>query len=205
MDEQRHGGDISKQRFEALSDGLYAIALTLLVLELKLPQLGHHIANAELVNALLAILPKALTWLLSFWVMAILWMSQVRVYHLVHSLSRNMVRLELLQLACVSLLPFSTSVMGEYGELPAAAAIYAANMLAVTITGALRTRELLHSPRVHAKPIDESVARALKVRAYTLPACAFTAFVLAFFFPGWNMLAMFLMVLVPTLARTATA
>ena len=205
MDERGQAADIGKQRFEALSDGLYAIALTLLVLELKLPPLGHAITNAGLVNALLAIVPKALTWLLSFWVMAILWMSQVRIYHLVHSLSRTMVRLELLQLACVSLMPFSTSVMGEYGELPAAAAIYAANMLAVTITGALRTRELLHQPRVHAKPIDEPVARALKIRAYTLPACALTAFVLAFFFPGWNMLAMLPMVLVPTLARTPTA
>ena len=141
MDEARtQPGDIGKQRIEALSDGLYAIALTLLVLELKLPPLGEHATNAQLVEALQAILPKALTWFLSFWVMAVLWMSQVRVYHLVHSLSRNMVRLELIQLACVSLMPFSTAVIGEYGYLPAAAALYAANMLAITLTGALRTR-----------------------------------------------------------------
>jgi uncharacterized membrane protein len=200
-DAPRAPGDIGKQRMEALSDGLYAIALTLLVLDLKLPPLAGGETNAELVHALAALAPKAFTWFLSFWVMAILWMSQVRIYHLVHSLSRTMVRLELLQLACVSLMPFSTSVVGEHGELPAAAALYAANMLAVTVLGALRTRELLHAPRVHAHPIDDQLDRKLKLRAYGLPGFALAAFGLAFVAPGWNLLALVPMALMPTLRR----
>ena len=51
-------GSIGKQRIEALSDGIYAIALTLLVLELKLPSLGHAATNADLLNALGALLPN---------------------------------------------------------------------------------------------------------------------------------------------------
>jgi len=194
-------GDIGKQRIEALSDGVYAIALTLLVLDLKLPALGDAITNAQLVDALQTLLPKALTWGLSFWVMAILWMSQVRVYRLVHSLTRNMVRFELLQLACVSLMPFSTSVIGEYGSLPAAAVLYSANMLGITIFGALRTRELLHNPRLHLDEVEQAMHQRLKIRAYALPTCALAALVLGFFVPGWNMFAMAPMVLVPTLAR----
>lgn len=191
MDEgQARAGDIGKQRMEALSDGLYAIALTLLVLELKLPPLGHALTNADLLHALRDLLPKVLTWFLSFWVMAVLWLSQVRVYGLVHSLSRAMVRLELVQLACVSLLPFSTALIGEHGNLPAAAVVYAANMLAVTLSGALRTRELLRQQRVHVEAVDAALLRTLKFRAAALPACAATAVVLGFFFPGWNMLAM---------------
>ncbi|HVZ45580.1 MAG TPA: TMEM175 family protein [Ramlibacter sp.] len=200
-EEPRPAGDIGKQRIEALSDGIYAIALTLLVLELKLPPLAEHATNADLGRALSDLLPKILSWVLSFWVMAILWLSQVRIYHLVHSLSHTMVRLELLQLACVSLMPFSTALVGEHGNLPAGAAVYAGNMLAVAVTGALRTRELLHQPHVHAKPIDDTLRRALNRRAYGLPACALTAFVLAFFVPGWNMLAMAGMVLMPPLRR----
>lgn len=70
---QRQPGDIGKQRIEALSDGLYAITLTLLVLDLKLPSLGAAAAvNADLLHALRELLPKVLTWLLSFWVMAVL-------------------------------------------------------------------------------------------------------------------------------------
>ena len=198
MNEAQHPpGDIGKQRIEALSDGLYAIALTLLVLELKLPSLGHGVSNADLLHALRELMPKVLTWFLSFWVMAVLWLSQVRVYHLVHSLSRTMVRLELTQLACVSLMPFSTALIGEYGDLPAAAVIYAANMLAITLTGALRTRELLR----HGEPMPEAVARTLRMRSYALPACATAAVALGFFFPGWNMLAMLPMVFVPARVR----
>jgi len=202
MSEGRSGpGGIGKQRLEALSDGLYAIALTLLVLELKVPPLGEAATNADLLRALQGLLPKALTWFLSFWVMAVLWLSQVRVYHLVHSLSRTMVRLELVQLACVSLMPFSTALIGEYGDLPAAAVIYATNMLAVTVTSALRTRELLRGADTHPAANDPGARRTLRTRAYALPACAATAVALGFFFPGWNMLAMLPMVFVPGIAR----
>jgi uncharacterized membrane protein len=200
-EEQPHAGDIGKQRMEALSDGLYAIALTLLVLELKLPALHAGATNADLLHALGELAPKIFTWFLSFWVMSVLWLSQVRIYHLVHSLSTAMVRLELIQLACVSLMPFSTALIGEHGNLPVAAVIYAANMLAISLTGALRTRELLHRPHVHLKPIEAAVLNRLKTRAYALPACAGAAVVLGFFFPGWNMLAMLPMVLIPAVAR----
>lgn len=190
-------GDIGKQRVEALSDGLYAIALTLLVLELKLPPLGEAATNADVLHALRQLMPKVLTWLLSFLVMAVLWLSQVRVYRLVHSLSRGMVRLELVQLAFVSLMPFSTALIGGHGNLPAAAVIYAGNMLAITVTGAWRTHELLNEPRVHVEALARPMVRTLKMRAYALPACAAAAFALGFFLPGWNMLAMLPMLFVP--------
>jgi uncharacterized membrane protein len=119
------------------------------------------------------------------------------VYLLVHSLSRTMVRLELTQVACVSLMTFSTALIGEHGDLPGAEVIYAANMLAITLTGALRTRELLR----HGEPLPEPVARTLRMRSYALPACATAAVVLGFFFPGWNMLAMLPMVFIPARVR----
>lgn len=72
-----------------------------------------------------------------------------------------MVRLELTQLACVSLMPFSTALIGEHGNLPVAAVIYAGNMLAITLTGAWRTVELLHQPRVHVEALDGAVVRTL--------------------------------------------
>jgi uncharacterized membrane protein len=147
------------------------------------------------------LLPKVLTWFLSFWVMAILWLSQVRVYHLVHSLTSAMVRLELVQLACVSLMPFSTALIGEHGNLPAAAVVYAANMLAITVTGALRTRELLHNTEVRGDASTPAALRALRMRAWALPGCAAAAVGLGFFYPGWNMLAMLPMVLIRAPAR----
>ena len=69
--------------------------------------------------------------------------------------------------------------------------------LAITLTGALRTHELLHQPRVHVATLDPAVVRTLKMRSYALPACAAVALALGFFFPGWNMLAMLPMIFIP--------
>lgn len=95
----------------------------------------------------------------------------------------------------------STALIGEHGNLPVAAVVYAGNMLAITLTGAFRTRELLHQPRVHVAALEAPVLRTLKMRAYALPACAAAAFALGFFVPGWNMLAMLPMVLIPRRVR----
>jgi uncharacterized membrane protein len=101
----------------------------------------------------------------------------------------------------VSLMPFSTALIGEHGDLPAAAVVYATNMLAITVSGALRTRELLHHTALHVETTDPAALRALKLRAWALPACAAAAVALGFFYPGWNMLAMLPMVYIRAPAR----
>ena len=68
---------MSKNRLEALSDGIYAVALTLLALDLKLAALPEA-SNASLGAELENLLPKALIWLLAFWVTALFWLAQSR-------------------------------------------------------------------------------------------------------------------------------
>jgi uncharacterized membrane protein len=192
---------LGKQRLEALSEGIYAIAMTLLVLELKLPPLEHGATNAQLLEALRALTPKVLTWMLSFWVMVVFWLGQVRVYHLLAGVDATVMRLELLVLACVSLLPFSTALMGEHGDLPAAAAIYSANLLLAGVFSSMRTWHLLRHPGLHAAGLDAAMARHLRVRAWTIVGSTAATLVLAFFWPRWNMLAMLPTLALPRLAR----
>ena len=78
---------ISKSRLEALTDGVYAVALTLLALDLKLGALPEP-AVASLGAALAALLPKALVWALSFWVGALFWLAQNRVLRQYEGLDR---------------------------------------------------------------------------------------------------------------------
>jgi len=192
---------VGKQRLEAMTEGIYAIALTLLVLELKLPPLPHEATNAALVEALHALLPKVLTWMLSFWVMVLLWLGQLRVYRFCKALDWTLVWQELAMLAGVSLLPFSTALLGEYGNLPVAAAVYSANLLVVALLSSLRTWHLLRMPELHAPGLTAEVAQRLRLRAWALTGCAAAALVLAFFLPGWNMLAMLPTALLPRVAR----
>lgn len=195
------GDLVGKHRLEALADGIYAIAVTLLVLELKIPALGDGATNRQLVAALIEVVPKALTWLLSFWVMAMFWLAQLRILRLSAVLDWTMVRLELIELALISLIPFSTALIGEHGDLPAAAVVYSANLFALALVSWWRTSHLLARPQLHAAPIDASIATALRRRSGILAGATFATLVLAFFVPGWNMLAMLPTALARRVAR----
>lgn len=195
------GYTLGKHRLEALSDGIYAIALTLLVLELKLPALPPGVNDAALRGALLDLLPKALTWLLSFWVMAMFWLAQFRLYRLSLVLDWSMVWIELMQLALISLLPFSTALIGEHGDLTTAAALYSLHLLAISVLSWARTLHVLAHAELHSADLSPAVATVLRVRAWVLVVCAMATLVLAFFIPGWNMLAMLPTALMPVFAR----
>jgi uncharacterized membrane protein len=181
---------IEKHRLEALSDGLYAIVLTLLVLELKVPAIGHGASERALLEALSPLLPKIMTWLLSFWVMALFWFAQCRLYRLAAHLDGATVRMELMQLALVSLLPFSTALIGEHGDHATAAAIYTAHLLAIALLAAWRTSHFIATRELHEGELDAAVARVLRLRSWTIVGSLLVALVLAFWWPGWNMLAL---------------
>ena len=192
---------ISKQRIEALSDGIYAIALTLLVLELRLPEAAHHTNDQALRGMLMELLPKGLTWLLSFWVMALFWLAQQRQYRLCLNLDSTLLKIELTQLSLISLFPFSNALMGMHGNLVTSAVIYSAHLLAIALLSWLRIARVMRHGELHSPDMSPALAEGLRLRAMTFSGSALAALLLAFVIPGWNMLAMLATLVVPRLAR----
>lgn len=192
---------VGKHRIEALSDGIYAIAMTLLVLELKLAPLPHGATDAALRVALTELVPKVLTWMLSFWVMALFWLSQQRLYRQLAVLDPLLSWLELLLLALVGLLPFSTALIGEHGNLTSAAALYGTHLLLLSLVAWVRTGHALRRPALWEAEPSPVFARALRRRGWVLIACGVAAVLLAFVTPGYNMLAMLPTLLLPLIAR----
>lgn len=180
---------ISKNRLEALCDGIYAVALTLLALDLKIPPLADATGPA-LDAALLALLGKGLMWVLSFWVAALFWLAQNRVLRAYAELDGPALSIELIQLALITLLPFSTALIGEYGDLMAAALIYSGHLTCLALLSLLRMARLLRKPELRAPGFDVVLLRWQLRRAGLLFACALVAMALAPFAPAWNMLAM---------------
>jgi uncharacterized membrane protein len=193
--------DIAKHRIDALSDGVYAIAITLLVLELKLPALPEGAADTALRQALVDLVPKVLVWLLSFCVMAVFWLGQQRLHRYSTALDRPAVLIELAQLALVSLLPFSTGLVGEHGNHAIAAAIYSLNLLGLALLSLARVLHLLRQPALQSQALTPAVRTHLQWRAWGVVAFAAAALALAFVVPGWNMLAMLPLALLPLVAR----
>jgi uncharacterized membrane protein len=126
-------GDRSLERIGALSDGLFAIAMTIIVLEIRVPSLGENATNADLANALLDLAPQFLTYLLSFLTLGIFWNAQHSQLNYFARGDRHLAWIELAYLAFVALLPFSTSLLNEYLQLPLAFAVYWFNILALGV------------------------------------------------------------------------
>jgi TMEM175 potassium channel family protein len=181
---------VAKHRFEAFADGIYAIAVTLLVLDLKLPRLAAGAPEQALTNALIDVVPNALVWLLSFWVMAMFWLGQQRVYRLPTALDGVLIVIELAQLALISLLPFSTALIGAYGSHIVASATYSTHLLIMSLLSLARVHHLRRHGELLATETSKPLLRESAIRAWMIVGCASGALALAFFIPRWNMLAM---------------
>src|SRR6266542_2046146 len=117
-------GELRLNRIEAFSDGVFAIVVTLLVLELKVPELHEPASVSELGRQLRDLFPRFLSWLISFIIVAKFWLNHHHVLLARHA-DYAMVWLNSIFLMFQSFVPFPTAMMGEYPP----------NRLAVSIFG----------------------------------------------------------------------
>ena len=123
------GRDPRLERLIFLSDGVYAIALTLLAVELVLPESAVELQGPELLKSLLESWPKALAFLTSFTVIANFWVGHNVLFQHVRRVDGGLMWLALLQLLCVAFIPFPTSVIGSHISDPVAQQFYFATLL----------------------------------------------------------------------------
>lgn len=137
-----HGAALQRERASlidrlmGLSDGLFAIAMTLLILNIEVPDLAEGQAN-ELAGDLAELDTKILVWLLSFAVLALLWRRQHVALDRLRNVDGVVVVLNFALLALASALPFSSDLFGEYSGQSVAVAVYAANVGLASLTLAL--------------------------------------------------------------------
>ena len=105
---------INRSRLEFLVDGVFAIALTILVLELKVPELADRRSVAELGQALAHEAPTFLSYLASFMLLGIFWYRHNHQYEHFRVITRGMLVLHFVQLAAAAFLPFCAALLGRY-------------------------------------------------------------------------------------------
>ncbi len=111
-------------RLEALADGVFAVAMTLLVLDLKVPAAEAIHSDAGLAAALLALTPKLVTYLMSFLTLGIFWLGQQAQLNLLERSNRDVVWTHIAFLASVCLIPFATALLSEFVEYRLALVFY---------------------------------------------------------------------------------
>lgn len=187
-------------RSEALTDGIFAVAMTLLVIELKLPDVHAIQSSDNLIDALAGLLPKAIAWLISFFVLAFFWAGHHRAFGYVRKADAKLVWLNLAQLAAVSLMPFSCALIGEKGGLLPAQVVYSSNMALLAVLALLISRHIQRHPALTPTPMPLARYKGARMRIVGLIVISVVAVVIAWLVPwpgGGNMAFMLMAVINP--------
>jgi uncharacterized membrane protein len=150
---------VSTSRIEAFSDGVFAIAATLLVLELKVP----HVEPGELGGTLLGNWPSYATYVVSFLVIGIIWVNHHAVLERIRKVDRPLLFLNLVFLMAVAVIPFPTALLADYlkagHDEHLAAAVYGGSMTLMGVTfGSIWAYAVLSGDLLH-EGIDPARAR----------------------------------------------
>jgi uncharacterized membrane protein len=121
---------LNKNRIEALTDGIYAIALTLAVLTIDISEIPIT-DGRSIVPALKTILPQLMHYAIAFFVLASFWCAHHRQTETIKKVDNTYVWLNILTLFFVALVPFTTDLIGDYGEYPPAVVVYAGNLFLI--------------------------------------------------------------------------
>jgi uncharacterized membrane protein len=152
----------TKNRLEALSDGVFAIVMTILVLEISIPLVTGTSANTELLRRLLEMWPQFLAYGVSFLVLGVIWINHHLMFHHIRRADSKLVWLNILTLMFVALVPFSTSLLGEYGETQTAVVVYGVNILLTLIMAFILWAYATGKYRLVDRDIDPKLVRRTK-------------------------------------------
>jgi len=116
-----------------MTDGIYSVAMTLLVLDVRLPDNFHPADAEQLVQGLLNMWPKVLPYVLSFVVLGLRWLAGVQLRSKAELLSAAYIRWWLLYLLLITCVPFTTILVGRFGVFAPAIWLYAGNTALIAI------------------------------------------------------------------------
>lgn len=177
------------ERFAALSDGVFSIAATLLVLDVRLPAGVDEFRW----NQLAAVAPHLLGYAISFLVIARMWIAQHRVLRPVERVDARALWLGLLFLMLVAFVPFPTSVLAEHGNRDAVV-LYASTIVALSLLLSAFGAYVARRPEWLREGEGESYRRD-GFRPWAVPAVFALSIPIAWFDPDWAMA--FWLLLVP--------
>jgi len=117
-------GVLTKNRVETFSDGIFAIIVTLLILEIKVPHLEHASSARELASSIAGLMPKFVSWVISFVTLCIVWVNHHRLFEVFKGVNIVFFWINVNLLLWVCFVPFPTALIGDYPRNPLAVSFY---------------------------------------------------------------------------------
>jgi uncharacterized membrane protein len=178
-----HAATVSKTRLDALADAMFGVAMTLLVIDIRLPEAFDPKSGTELLVAVGELKSKFLVYLITFFVVGLRWMGNSKLAAHEETVTEQFARWTLLHLFLITCLPFSTMLIGRYDDLAPAVWIYAANMALAALVS-IRLNMIADREGWRTEGLREGT-RAL----WLLFASALVSVAISFYDPGYAMLA----------------
>lgn len=196
---------LNKSRLENLSDGLFAIVLTLIVFDITIPTaVGVH-SNAALIAILQQLLPLLVEFVLSFLVLTMFWVSHNYFYtYFATTINRQLMLLNLLYLAFISLIPFSARILGTYFGAPLAADIYGLNLFLISLTNIGILAYAISSHEIETN-VSSRLLKQAKIRSYLTLSSALLGMIVAWISVSFALVLFVLPLIFNILPGTLTA
>src|SRR5437899_9311451 len=153
-----------KNRIEALIDGIFAVALTLLVLDIKLPEGMTYATNEALWNRLLSLERHFAIYAISFIVIGIYWVAHHVQFHYVRYTDRRLIWINMLFLLLISFLPFATDLVGDHEELILPCEIYGVTLLLLSALSYVHLRYLSRHPHLATGELTAVAVKLMRRR-----------------------------------------
>ncbi|HEU4401197.1 MAG TPA: TMEM175 family protein [Candidatus Polarisedimenticolia bacterium] len=187
---------LGKTRIEALTDGMFAIVMTLLVLDIKVPAVARATASEELPYGLLLLWPKILSYAISFVILGVYWVGHHNLFHFIKRSDRFLLWINMFFLMAVAFVPFSTALLSEYGRQPIATLIYGVNQMVAGLSLYIQWWHATRRRRLIDPDLDQRLITAATRRILIAPTLYAAAVPLSFLKP---ILAVLIYALVPLL------
>lgn len=185
-----------RDRIVNLSDGVFAIAITLLVLDIRAPDIPENMVASRLPGALLSLWPNYLGYILSFVGISAFWLIHHSIFRSISGYDRILLYLNFLFLMVVAFMPFPTSLLGEYGDHQLPVAIYAATLAVGRLLLTAIHWYSVRNDRLVDEPRDPATVRYLLIRGLAIPAIFLLSIAISFFSVSLAILTWFVMLVV---------
>ncbi len=179
----------TKERVEALTDGIYGFAMTLLVIGVGIPSAGPAVAEDTLVVDIIAAeLPDFIHYVTAFLILAGFWLSHHIQYTEIRAIDRTLIWMNILSLLFVALVPFSTTLAGDFPDSSTAAIVLETNLLIIGLVSFWQWRYATRGHRFADPDLDPGIIRIGLQKTLVVPAISAVAIVLALLGIPWSIL-----------------
>ena len=171
MDIKEHKKTFQLERLILFSDAVFAIAITLLVIELKLPELDE-LTEDSLQQSLRDAFPHFFSFVMSFMIIGIYWMSHHRMFYYVTDYNRRLIWMNLFFLFFIALMPFSSNVFGVYSGLNTAFLVYVFNISMLALFNYMLYGYISRPDKKLSHGLDNRrLVKYFQARSWVVPLC----------------------------------